>query len=137
VRRVEHSCCDLQLLYEVRKHCPQALAEGFLRRVRENRPLVYGADNILAAAGFASDDDAMLTVVPEESNRHDDRAEDQPAHQRAAAAIPLAENLLELTRKLALVVNIKTAKALGLTIPQSIASVGRGMNKRREGEGGR
>jgi hypothetical protein len=50
VRRAEHSCCDLHLLYEVRKHCPQALAEGLLRRVRENRPLVYGADNILAAA---------------------------------------------------------------------------------------
>jgi hypothetical protein len=45
-------------------------------------------------------------------------------------------SLLELTRKLELVVNIKTAKALGLTIPQSIASAERGMNKKREGEGG-
>jgi hypothetical protein len=63
VRRAEHSCCHLHLL---------------------NRPLIYGADNILAAAGFASEYDAMLTIVLEESNRHDNRAEDQPAHQRAA-----------------------------------------------------
>jgi hypothetical protein len=66
---------ELYLLYEVRKHYSQALAEGLLRRVRENRPLFYGADNILAVAGFVIEDEAMLTIALEGSTRRDDRAE--------------------------------------------------------------
>ncbi|MDX0414195.1 hypothetical protein CN184_11525 [Sinorhizobium medicae] len=66
---------EMHLLYEVRKRYPQALADGLLRRVREHRELFYGADNILAAAGFALEDDALLGIALEETNRHDDRAE--------------------------------------------------------------
>lgn len=66
---------QMQLLYEVRKRYPQALADGLLRRVRERRELFYGADNILAAAGFALEDDALLRIALEETSRHDDRAE--------------------------------------------------------------
>lgn len=66
---------EMHLLYEVRKRYPRALADGLLRRVREHRELFYGADNILAAAGFALEDDALLEIAIEETSRHDDRAE--------------------------------------------------------------
>lgn len=66
---------EFHLLYEVRKRYPQALAKGLLRRVREHRNLFYGADNILAAAGFSLEDDKLLGIALEETNRHDDRAE--------------------------------------------------------------
>ncbi|MGD9803843.1 MAG: NACHT domain-containing NTPase [Hyphomicrobiaceae bacterium] len=66
---------EMHLLYEARKRYPQALADGLLRRVREHRELFYGADNILAAAGFALEDDALLGITLEETSRHDDRAE--------------------------------------------------------------
>lgn len=66
---------ERHLLCEVRRRWPQALAEGLLRRLREQRELYYGADDILAAAGFALEDDALLGIALEETSRHDDRAE--------------------------------------------------------------
>jgi hypothetical protein len=66
---------EMHLLYEVRKRYPQALADWLLRRVREHRELFYGADNILAAAGFTLEDDALLEIALEETSRHDDRVE--------------------------------------------------------------
>lgn len=66
---------EMHLLYETRKRYPRALADGLLRRVREHRELFYGADNILAAAGFGLEDDALLGITLEETSRHDDRAE--------------------------------------------------------------
>lgn len=66
---------DRHLLYEVRERYPQALASGLLRRLRERRKLYYGADNVLAAAGFALEDDELLEIALEETNRHDDHAE--------------------------------------------------------------
>jgi hypothetical protein len=66
---------DIHLLYEVRKQYPQALADGLLLRVREHRELFYGADNILAAAGFVLEDDALIGITLQETSRHDDRAE--------------------------------------------------------------
>lgn len=65
---------EMHLLYEARKRYPEALANGLLRRVRERRELFYGADNILAAAGFALEDDTLLGIALEETSRHDDRA---------------------------------------------------------------
>lgn len=65
----------MHLLYEMQKHFPQGLAEGLLRRVRENRPLFHGADDILAAAGLAIEDDAMLSIALEDSNRYDQRGD--------------------------------------------------------------
>lgn len=64
-----------RLLYDVRDRYPKGLADGVLRRVREGRELFYGADNILAAAGFVLEDEPLLEVALEESSRHDDRAE--------------------------------------------------------------
>jgi len=66
---------EIHLLYEARKRYPEALAKGLLRRVREHRELFYGADDILAAAGFALEDDELLGIALEETSRRDDRAE--------------------------------------------------------------
>ena len=66
---------EMHLLYEALKRYPEAIAEGLLRRVRELRELFYGADDILAAAGFVLEDDTLLGIVLEETSRHDDRAE--------------------------------------------------------------
>ncbi len=63
------------LLYELRTHYPQALANALLRRTRERRELFYGADDILAAANFALEDDVLLGIALEETGRHNDRAE--------------------------------------------------------------
>jgi hypothetical protein len=62
---------ETNLLYEVRKRYPEALANGLLRRVREDRELFYGADNTLAASGFALEDDALLEIALKETGRHD------------------------------------------------------------------
>lgn len=66
---------EMHLLYEARRRYPRAIADGLLRRLREHRELFHGADNILAAAGFALEDDALLGITLEETSRHDDRAE--------------------------------------------------------------
>ncbi len=65
----------LHLLYEMQRHFPKGLVEGLLRRVRENRPLFHGAEDMLAAAGFAIEDDAMLDIALEESNGYNPRAD--------------------------------------------------------------
>ena len=66
---------EILLLYEARKRYPQAFANGLLRRVREHRELFDGADNILAAAGFALEDDVLLGIALQEKGDHRDRAE--------------------------------------------------------------
>ena len=42
---------------------------------REGRELFYGVDNILAAAAFSMEDDALLDIALRNSGRHDVRAE--------------------------------------------------------------
>jgi hypothetical protein len=66
---------DRHLLYEVRSRYPQAFAEGLLRRVRERRNLFYGADDILASAGLALEDDNLLDIAIEGTSCHDALAE--------------------------------------------------------------
>lgn len=66
---------DRHLLAEVCEHYPLAVAEGLLCRVRDGRKLPYGADDLLAAAKLSLEDDALLAVVLETSDRQDGRAE--------------------------------------------------------------
>lgn len=66
---------ESHLLYELRRRYPQAFADGLLCRLRERRELFYGADDILAAAGFALEDDALIEIALERTSRRDDRAE--------------------------------------------------------------
>ncbi|MEX0827965.1 MAG: hypothetical protein WD005_03330 [Haliea sp.] len=66
---------DTHLLYIVRELYPHALAEGLLNRVRENRTLFYGADDVLASANLALEDGALVEIALAETRSHDDRAE--------------------------------------------------------------
>jgi len=66
---------EVQLLYEARNRYSRAIADGLLQRVRAGRTLLYGADDLLASAGFSLEDDALLELALSETSRHDDRAE--------------------------------------------------------------
>jgi hypothetical protein len=71
----QHQSGGLNLLHEVRKQYSQALADGLLRRVRENRSLFYGADDILASSGILTEDEALLNIALRETPNRDDQAE--------------------------------------------------------------
>ena len=62
-------------IYEARKHYMRAVADGLLTRVRAGSKLFFGADDILAAAGLALDDDDLYNIAMAETALHDDRAE--------------------------------------------------------------
>ncbi|MCA6116631.1 hypothetical protein J6524_17250 [Bradyrhizobium sp. WSM 1738] len=65
----------VQLIYEARKRYSDAITQGLLARVRAGRALFYGADDILASAGFALEEEALLEIALSDPGRHDDRAE--------------------------------------------------------------
>lgn len=64
-----------QLIYSARSRYPDAVANGLLARLRAGRPLFYGADDILAQAGFALEEDAVTEIALAETRPPDDRAE--------------------------------------------------------------
>lgn len=66
---------EVRLVYEARNRYPRAVADGLLARVRTGRPLFYGADDILASAGFSLEDEALLELALVETSRRDNRAE--------------------------------------------------------------
>ena len=65
----------VQLIYQARNRYSGAVADGLLARVRAGRTLFYGADDILASAGFVLEDEALLELALSDPGRHDDRAE--------------------------------------------------------------
>lgn len=65
----------VQLIYEARNRYPSAVADGLLARVLAGRPLFYGADDILASAGFSLEDESLLQLALAEIPSHDGRAE--------------------------------------------------------------
>src|SRR5262249_43914659 len=65
----------VQLIYKARSRYPRAVVDGLVTRIRAGRTLFYGADDILASAGFALEDDALLQLALADPARHDDRAE--------------------------------------------------------------
>ena len=62
------------LIYEARKRYARAVADGLLARLRAGRTVFYGADDILAAAGFAPEEDDLYNIAMAETARHDDSA---------------------------------------------------------------
>jgi NACHT conflict system protein len=66
---------DRHLLYEVRQRYPRALAEGLLDRLRHGRTLFYGADDVLASADYALEEEPLLDIALADTRRNDDRAE--------------------------------------------------------------
>ncbi|AKZ26586.1 hypothetical protein ACH51_09715 [Ralstonia solanacearum] len=66
----------VQLIYEARKRYPNAVTEGLLARVRAGRALFFGADDILASAGLALEEEALLEMaLSDPGHRHNYRAE--------------------------------------------------------------
>lgn len=66
---------EVHLLNKARSRYSRAIADGLLQRVRAGRTLFYGADDLLASAGFSLEDDALLEIALSETGRPDDRAE--------------------------------------------------------------
>ncbi|WP_200873802.1 NACHT domain-containing protein [Bordetella bronchiseptica] len=64
----------VQLIYEARNRYLSAVAEGLLARIRASRTLFYGADDILASAGYALEEGPLLELALSDPGRHDDRA---------------------------------------------------------------
>jgi hypothetical protein len=91
---------EVQLVYEARKRYPRAVAEALLTRLRDSRELFYGADDILAAAGFALEDDALLKVALAETDRNDHRAEAVASVLGPQAVGRMIDALLDLQAQL-------------------------------------
>ena len=53
----------VRLVYEASIRYPRAVAEGLLARVRTGRKLFYGADDVLASAGFIVEDEDLLNLT--------------------------------------------------------------------------
>jgi hypothetical protein len=90
---------ERHVLYEVREHYPHALAAGLLLRVREGRTLIYGADDILASAGFALEDENLVEIALTETGRNDDRAEAAASVLGPLAVGRLIEAYLEANKR--------------------------------------
>jgi hypothetical protein len=54
---------SVHYLYEARDRYPQAVADGLLARLRLGRTLFHGADDLLASAGLALEDDALTDLA--------------------------------------------------------------------------
>ena len=91
---------SVRLIYEARNRYPRAVMDGLLARVRAGRPLLYGADDILASADFALEDDALLQLALADPVRHDQRAEAAASVLGPKAAGRLVDALLELGSRL-------------------------------------
>ncbi|MEZ5491035.1 MAG: hypothetical protein R3F50_12055 [Gammaproteobacteria bacterium] len=90
----------VQLIYEARSRYPRAVADGLLARVRAGRTLFYGADDLLASAGFTLEDDALLQLALADPARHDDRAEAAASVLGPMAIGRLVDTLLDIGSRL-------------------------------------
>lgn len=91
---------EVRLLYEARNRYSRAIADGLLRRVRAGRTLFYGADDLLASAGFTLEDDALLEIALSEIGRHHDRAEAAASVLGPQAVGRMIEAVLEAKKHL-------------------------------------
>lgn len=66
---------EVRLIHEASGHYLDSVAKGILERVRAERTLFYGADDILASSGLALEDDSLLKIVLADPIIKDDRAE--------------------------------------------------------------
>ncbi|WP_186194538.1 NACHT domain-containing protein [Burkholderia gladioli] len=72
----QHQDPAVQFIYEARNRYLSAVADGLMARVRAGRTLFYGADDILASAGLALEDDTLLELaLSDPGHRDDGRAE--------------------------------------------------------------
>jgi len=90
----------LPLIYEAHRRYPRAVADGLLARLRAGRTLFYGADGILASAGFALEDDALVELVLVDPAVHDVRAEAAASVLGPQAVGRLADAFLDVGSRL-------------------------------------
>ncbi|PXX95911.1 hypothetical protein CR157_17080 [Halomonas sp. LBP4] len=90
----------VQLIYEARSRYPCAVVDGLLARVRAGRSLFYGADDILASAGFTLEDEALLQLALANPTCHDDRAEAAASVLGPEAVGRLVDALLDVGSRL-------------------------------------
>jgi hypothetical protein len=98
--KIERQREEVHLVYEARNRYPHAVADSLLNRVRAGRTLFYGADDILAAARFVLEDDALLELVLAETSPHDDRAEAAASVLGPQAVGRMIDTLLGLRTRL-------------------------------------
>lgn len=91
---------EVRLLYEARDRYSRAIADGLLQRVRAGCTLFYGADNLLAHAGFSLEDDALLEIALSETGSRDDRAEAAASVLGPRAVDRMIESILETKKRL-------------------------------------
>jgi len=90
-----------RLIYEARSRYPGAITDGLLERVRAGRALFYGADDILASAGLALEDDALLQLaLTDLTTRRHDRAEAAASVLGPKAVGHLVDMLLDVASRL-------------------------------------
>lgn len=90
----------VQFIYKAHNRYPGAVADGLLVRVRAGRTLFYGTDDILASAGFALEDDALLQLALADPASHDDRAEAAASVLGPRAVGRLVDALLDVGSRL-------------------------------------
>ena len=90
----------VNLISMVRNRYLQAIADGLLQRVRAGRTLFYGADDLLASAGFRLEDDALIEITLAETPRHDHNAESAASVLGPQAVGRMIETLLEAEKRL-------------------------------------
>jgi hypothetical protein len=98
--KIERQQAEVQLVYEARNRYRRAVADGLLARVRGDRALFYGADDILASAGFVLEDDDVLELAQAETGHHDDRAEAAASVLGPQAVGRMIDTLLGLRTRL-------------------------------------
>lgn len=90
----------VQLVYTMRNRYSRAIADGLLQRLRAGRTLFYGADALLASAGFSLEDDALMEIALAETPRHNDNAEAAASVLGPQAVGRMIETLLEAGKRL-------------------------------------
>ena len=83
------------LIHQLKELFPSAVAKGMLRRVREGRELPYHAIELMAWAGFAFEDEALLDIALSE-DQNDHRAEAAASALGPHAVGRLIDRMLEL-----------------------------------------
>jgi hypothetical protein len=82
------------LIYEARKHYPRAVAQGMLQRVYEGRPVPYRAQELMAGAGLAVEDEILVDIALDGS-RFDSRADAAASVLGPRAVRRLIDKMLE------------------------------------------
>ena len=88
------------LIFEALRRHPEATADGLLRRLRDGAPLMYDTEHMLAAAGFALEEDALTEIALAPSERRERRANAAASVLGPIATGKLVEAYLEAGTRL-------------------------------------